>query len=311
MAIDAVTTSSRANRASRSRRRGIRRSHSEPPSRSYMAIACGSSYEASPELDRRAGRPRRRRPRSSGTSTPASSDSLYCPRLYSPKSSAARHTQFPSGSAYGTKISSSAMRWMIGRTTPCILEADLVEDEALARVEADAEVPAHPLDRVAREREARTVGLDDIERLQPGTGRVGAAREGRVHGLDARVGDVDDRQRVHVDRRDHALDRAVVRVRQATVEERQARAAASCPAGLRRQRDRSRGPHVDVDVSGLQMPRSRIALRQRASRGRRRRPVAYSLMETAGWTPGRSTHEISFWVFRSTTASNSRLAARL
>ena len=37
-----------------------------------------------------------------GTSTPASSDSLYCPRLYSPKSSAARHTQLPSGSAYGT-----------------------------------------------------------------------------------------------------------------------------------------------------------------------------------------------------------------
>ncbi len=59
------------------------------------------------------------------------------------------------------------------------------------------------------------------------------------------------------------------------------------------------------------MPRSRIALRQRASARTTASACANSLMETAGWTPGRSTHEISFWVFRSTTASNSRLAPRL
>jgi hypothetical protein len=58
-------------------------------------------------------------------------------------------------------------------------------------------------------------------------------------------------------------------------------------------------------------PRSRIALRQRASARTMESAIAYSLIDTAGWTPGFSTHDDSLLVFRSTTASNSLFAARL
>ena len=46
-----------------------------------------------------------------------------------------------------------------------ILVADRMEDQSLARVEADAEAPFLPAHFITLDREARTVRLHDLERL--------------------------------------------------------------------------------------------------------------------------------------------------
>jgi hypothetical protein len=79
---------------------GSSRSQSDPPSRSYIAIAFGISYEPPDEPVSPATESKNTA--FSGTSTFFSSDSPYCPRLYSPMSNALRHDQFGSGIAYGT-----------------------------------------------------------------------------------------------------------------------------------------------------------------------------------------------------------------
>ena len=128
-----------------------------------------------------------------------------------------------------------------------LLVADLVEDEPLARREADAEVPALPGDFASVDPEARSVGLCDDERLESGTGRVGVARERGVDGADAGIGDVENLEVVHVDRGDDALDRAVIGIRQCPAEERQG--AKDAAAGRRpRSREVAGCPDVEVDV---------------------------------------------------------------
>ena len=103
---------------------------------------------------------------------------------------------------------------------------DLVQDQALARGEADPQVPLLPFEVVVLDGEAGALVLDDVERLDVGSGAVGEVGDvvrvgdrggGVVAGLlrdrdDAVVLDLDDGERVQVDERAHVLDRVGVAV---------------------------------------------------------------------------------------------------
>ena len=100
---------------------------------------------------------------------------------------------------------------MIGRSAAAVLVADAVQDEPLARREADVQLPALPAHHAAVDREAGPLGLDDLERgdvvaqRRAGGGvEVAALRRDRH---DAVVVDAQHLERVQVDERDHAVDR--------------------------------------------------------------------------------------------------------
>jgi hypothetical protein len=106
-----------------------------------------------------------------------------------------------------------------------VLVADLVEGQALLGVEADPQAPLLPAHLVAVDREARALGLRDLDGLdvvaQAGeAGHVVLARHQVrrvVAGLrrdrdDAVVDDADDLHRVEVDLGDEPLDRARIAV---------------------------------------------------------------------------------------------------
>ena len=96
-----------------------------------------------------------------------------------------------------------------------VVEADVVDDEALALAVAEPEAPALPADLPAVDLERGALGLDDLERLQRhrAAGLGQAVRPGRLRRRDA-VGvlDVDDLGRVHRDDGVQAADRVGVLV---------------------------------------------------------------------------------------------------
>ena len=93
-----------------------------------------------------------------------------------------------------------------------VLVGDLVEHEALAGREADVHAPALPRQHAAVEREARPLGLRDLERARCRRAAARAARDVEVAALgrdrhDAVVVDPQHLEPVEVDERDHAVDR--------------------------------------------------------------------------------------------------------
>ena len=94
-----------------------------------------------------------------------------------------------------------------------LLVADLMEHNPFTHREVDAEVPVLPDDLATVDREARPVRLPDRQRLQTRPLGVGVPGDGRVHGPDAGVDEVDHLASVRVDRDDDSLDRPVVHVR--------------------------------------------------------------------------------------------------
>ena len=90
-----------------------------------------------------------------------------------------------------------------------------MQDETLAVGEPDAERPVLPRDEVPVDRESGTLGLSDLERRDravrtPGAGAV-VAGLGR-HRDDAVVFELDDVERLEIEDRDEAGDRARVAV---------------------------------------------------------------------------------------------------
>ena len=131
-----------------------------------------------------------------------------------------------------------------------VLVADVVEDQALERVHADPQRPLLPAHEVALDREARALGLGDLERLEVGAQRpvvlgVVAARVGR-EGDDAEVDHLEHLAPAHVDEGQQALERAGVAVvvgRLAQVGQ-----ALGDPAALLVvEAERARRPGVDLD----------------------------------------------------------------
>jgi hypothetical protein len=132
-----------------------------------------------------------------------------------------------------------------------VVVADVVQDESLTRVEADAEVPLLPFDLVVVAREARPLRLDEPQRLEPGARLLRVPGDRAVHRAHAGVRHVDHAwplRSAHRDRDRQALDRPVVRVLLARpLEERQ---RAQQPRARRhvRQLDLAGRPDVEVDV---------------------------------------------------------------
>ncbi len=91
-------------------------------------------------------------------------------------------------------------------------ERDLVQDQALARVEADPEPPVLPRHHVVVDLEAGTLGLGDLQWPQRGAGRpdvrgVVEVALLRRHGQQLVVDELDDALLGEVDVRDDAVDR--------------------------------------------------------------------------------------------------------
>ena len=139
-----------------------------------------------------------------------------------------------------------------------VVVADVVQHEPLARVEADAEVPLLPLDLVVAAREARPLRLDELQRLEAGPRRVGAAGDRPVDRPHPGVGHVDDARAViaaHRHRDREALDRPVVGVLlPGPLEERERAQEARARRHAGRQLDLAGRPDVEVDVVGVRDP---------------------------------------------------------
>ena len=120
------------------------------------------------------------------------------------------------GSPYGTTISLHDARCTIGRTAPVLLVADRVQDEPLARREADPQPPLLPPHAEPVELEARALRLDDLDRSEIVAERTDVVRA-VVPVLGARaarpvVVDPHDAHRVQIDECHEALDRPRVPV---------------------------------------------------------------------------------------------------
>jgi hypothetical protein len=124
-----------------------------------------------------------------------------------------------------------------------IVEAHVVDDEALALAVAEAETPALPADLPAVDDERGALELDDLERLQPQVtaGLPEPVRTRRLRCRDARgVLDVDDLRRVDRDDRVQPADRmrVLVGVGRGAVPHRRPEEAASVVEVLR---------HIDAE----------------------------------------------------------------
>ena len=128
------------------------------------------------------------------------------------------------------------------------VEAHVVQDEALLRVDRGAQRPAVPADRVALDGEADALGLRDLDRPQvvargDGTRGVGAVRV--RNRLDVELLELEHAALVDVHVRDQALDRMRIAV-VAGVRAQVGDGARDAPAALDGEAEAARGEHVDL-----------------------------------------------------------------
>ena len=157
-------------------------------------------------------------------------------------------------SAYGIASSAIESRCAIGARPRAValVERELVQGQRLARVESDARAPRPPRERVAVEREARALGLRDLDRPQivavraPAAVAVVAGRLG--HGQRAVVVDAHHLHGVEVDERDQPADRARVAVVAREIAAQPRQRAGDAPARLLEEADRPGVDHHELDV---------------------------------------------------------------
>ena len=237
----------------------------------------------SPALPRSLGVTASRNTAFVGTSMPGSSRSRNWPRLYSPTSSA--RAPGPGRIRQGVRDIDLVERESVDDRThaTAALEADLVQDDALARIEAHPKAPPLPAHLAAANREAGPLGLRHDKRRERRPRAAGSIRRGAVHGPPAGVLHVDHLHPVGVDRDQHTLDRTVVGVRQIAGEEGEG-AQKPHAGGRHRQVQLARRPDVEEDVVRVDAAAShrpapagiaRVRRRRQTRTRRRRRPAGH------------------------------------
>ena len=178
---------------------------------------------------------------------------MHAPRPYSPASKYVRHECIGWDSPYGTIISAQRSAVQNG---PAV-EAHVVQDEALLRVDCRTQRPAMPLDLVALDGEAHAFRLRDAERPEV-VARGNRPRRIRPVGLqrnrlDVHLLELEHAALVDVDVGDQALDRVCVAV-VARVLQQVGDGARHPAAALDVETEAARGEDVDLDERDILHP---------------------------------------------------------